>query len=89
MVEQHNKFRSIHLVKPLHLDKSLSKDAQSYAAYVAKHNSVAHSDPKDRPDIGESVAEMCTKEGVLPTAEHIVSKWFVILLKPEPFTITL
>ncbi|XP_065676814.1 uncharacterized protein LOC136072146 isoform X2 [Hydra vulgaris] len=82
MVEQHNKFRSIHLVKPLHLDKSLSKDAQSYAAYVAKHNSVAHSDPKDRPDIGESVAEMCTKEGVLPTAEHIVSKWYSEICNP-------
>ena len=75
MTLQHNKFRFIHGSPPIILDEDLNKDAQSYAAYVAKHGSVAHSNPKQRPDIGESVAEMCTKEGVLPTPEHVVNKW--------------
>ena len=65
----------IHDVAPLTLNPQLNKEAQIYAAYAAKHASVEHSNPDTRPDVGESVAEMCTKEGVLPTAEHVVSKW--------------
>ena len=75
MLDQHNRYRKIHNVPPLSLDRILNKDAQVYAAYVAKRGSVAHSDPKQRPNTGESVAEMCTKEGVLPTPEHVVNKW--------------
>ena len=75
MLLQHNKYRRNHGAAALQLSADLTKNAQLYAAYVAKHGTVAHSNPKDRPDVGESVAEMCTKEGVLPTAEHVVDKW--------------
>lgn len=66
----------LHGSAPLLLDNDLSRDAQLYAAYAAKHGTVAHSNTNTRPDTGESVAEMCTKEGVLPSAEHVVNKWY-------------
>ena len=76
MLAEHNKYRYLHYSPSLSLDTQLNKEAQVYAAYVAKHGSVAHSSLATRPNTGESVAELCTKEGVLPTPEHVVKKWY-------------
>ena len=75
MLLEHNKYRIIHQSPALKLDDQLSKKAQLYAAHVAKEGTVAHSNMSSRPDTGESVAELCTKGGVLPTPEHVVNKW--------------
>ena len=75
MLLKHNQYRIRHQSSALELDEQLSKKAQLYAAHVAKEGSVAHSAISTRPDTGESVAELCTKEGVLPTPEHVVNKW--------------
>ena len=77
MLSEHNKYRQIHRSPALTLDDQLSKQAQLYAAHVAKDASVAHSDISTRPNTGESVAELCTKEGLLPSPEHVVNKWSV------------
>lgn len=78
MLSEHNKHRIRHQSPALQLDEQLSKKAQLYAAQVAKEGSVAHSAISTRPDTGESVAELCTKEGVLPTPKHVVNKWYVL-----------
>ena len=77
MVREHNRFRRLHSAPDLALDPELDKEAQGYAAKVAKHGSVQHSKLSDRPDTGESIAEMCTKEGVLPAAKHVVNRWYL------------
>ena len=76
MLTEHNKYRLRHQASQLELDETLSKKAQLYAAHVAKMGSVAHSNISTRPDTGESVAELCTKEGVLPTPQHVIDKWY-------------
>jgi len=77
MLSEHNKYRQIHQSPALKLDDQLNKEAQLYAARVAKEASVVHSDISTRPNTGESIAELCTKEGVLPSPEHVINKWYL------------
>jgi len=51
-LDQHNKYRAIHGVKPLVLDTKLSQHAQKYAQHLAKTSTFEHSDD---PDYGENL----------------------------------
>lgn len=51
-LDQHNKYRSIHGVKPLTLDSKLNTHAQKYAQHLAKTATFEHSDD---PDYGENL----------------------------------
>jgi len=51
-LDQHNKYRTIHGVKPLTLDSKLNAHAQKYAQHLAKTSTFEHSDD---PDYGENL----------------------------------
>ncbi|CAF2690742.1 unnamed protein product [Rotaria sp. Silwood2] len=53
MLQAHNNYRVQHCVPRLVLNDDLSRSAQSYAEYLVKSGTLAHSD--NRNDIGENL----------------------------------
>ena len=75
MTKEHNKYRRIHSSPFLFLNSKLSRESQWYANELARKGSVAHSSMKYRPDTGESIEKLCTKNGGMPTASQVLRRW--------------
>ena len=75
MRDAHNKFRLIHDAPPLKLNSYLSRAAQDFANELARKEKVLHSNSNSRPNIGESIAQVCTTDGSMPLGSSIIKNW--------------
>ena len=73
-MQSHNKYRNLHHVPPLKLNKEICEIAQSYAENLANRNIFVHSDNKYKGDsLGENLY-MC--KGKEATGEYATKCWY-------------
>lgn len=73
----HNKYREVHGVAPMLLDRGLSNQAKAYAQKIANLGQLMHSSQAEREDAGENLAYACSSNGVPLTGETATRMWYV------------
>lgn len=78
----HNKYREVHGVAPMLLDRGLSNQAKAYAQKIANLGQLMHSSQAEREDAGENLAYACSSNGVPLTGETATRMWYDEVCKP-------
>ncbi|XP_068724150.1 uncharacterized protein [Montipora capricornis] len=79
----HNKYRKVHGVPEMTLDRALSNQAKAYAQKIANMGQLVHSSQAERgQSVGENLAYACSSNGVPLTGESTTKMWYDEVCKP-------
>ncbi|XP_068675365.1 uncharacterized protein [Montipora foliosa] len=79
----HNKYRKVHGVQDMTLDRDLSNQAKAYAQKIANMGQLVHSSQAERgQSVGENLAYACSSNGVPLTGESTTKMWYDEVCKP-------
>ena len=70
----HDKFRKVHQVPLMRLDKEMCNQAKAYAQKIAKMGKLVHSPGKERPGQGENLSMGCSTHKA-QAVEEAVASW--------------
>ena len=72
----HNKFREIHEISPMKLNKEMSDMAQAYAKKLAQQGTLQHASADERKNDGENLAYSCSSgPGASYTGAGATKNW--------------
>ncbi|XP_022791688.1 uncharacterized protein LOC111330947 [Stylophora pistillata] len=82
-LKTHNKYRKVHGVQEMTLDRDLSNQAKAYAQKIANMGQLLHSSQAERgTSTGENLAYACASNGTPLTGESATKMWYDEVCKP-------